>query len=98
MSGNRNNVLWEKHRMMLPAVRKRATHRCKDCRFFVPIQGKAETRYGCVVSIKAYGRLEKRIPPVLPVTDVIKRVGLEGLEYCLKFNDPEAQSCGRFKA
>lgn len=97
MAGNRDNLLWEKHRFMLPAVRTRAIHRCKDYRYFVLIKGKSETKNGCVVSIKAYGNREKRIHQVLPVTDVIKRVGLEGLDYCLKLNDPEAQSCGRFE-
>jgi hypothetical protein len=77
-------------------MRKKAIHRCRDCKFFVAIKGKTETKYGCVVNIKAYGNLEKRIPSVIPIMEIIKRVGLEGLEDCLKFNDPDAQSCGRF--
>lgn len=93
---DKRNVLWEKHRMMLPEMREKAVHRCKHCRFFVPIRGRRETRPGCVVHIKAYGNLEKRVPDVLPIMEIIKRVGLEGLEYSLKFNDPEAQSCGKF--
>jgi len=91
------NVLWEKHRMYLPEMRQRAVHRCKHCKFFVQIRGKRETRNGCVVSIKAYGGLEKRVPPVIPVADIIKRVGLEGLERCLEGVDPEKQSCGKFQ-
>jgi len=89
------NVLWEKHRMFLPEMRKRAVHRCKQCKFFVQIRGKRETRYGCVKNIKAYYNLEKRVPPVIPIMDIIKRVGLEGLEECLKNSNPEAQSCGK---
>lgn len=94
---SKNNVLWEKHRMFLPDMRSKAIHRCKDCKFFAAIKGKLETKYGCVVSIKAYANLEKRVPPVIPVMEVIKRVGLEGLDNCLKKNDPETQSCGKFE-
>ena len=94
---DKSNVLWEKHRMYLPDMRKKAIHRCKDCKFFVAIKGKLDTRNGCVVHIKAYGELEKRIPTVLPIMEIIKRVGLEGLEYSLKFSDPEVQSCGKFE-
>ncbi len=83
--------------MYLPQIREKAIHRCNDCMFFVAIRGKAETRQGCVVHIKAYGNLEKRIPVILPVMDIIKRVGLEGLEECLQHGDPERQSCGRFR-
>jgi len=54
----------------------KAVHRCGHCRFFVSIQGLKEIRYGCVVDVKAYGNLEKRIPPVVPVLEIIKRVGL----------------------
>jgi len=93
----KQNVLWEKHRMMLPEMREKAVHRCGRCRFFVSIRGLKETRYGCVVDVKAYGSLEKRIPPLVPVLEIIKRLGLEGLERCLEKGDPERQSCGRFR-
>lgn len=94
---DKRNVLWEKHRMFLPDMRKKAAHCCKHCKFFVEIKGKSEARKGCIVHIKAYGKLEKRIPPVLPVLEIIKHVGLEGLEQCLKYGDPDAQSCGKFE-
>jgi len=29
--------------------------------------------------------------------DIIKRVGLEGLDECMKNSDSEAQCCGKFK-
>jgi DNA-directed RNA polymerase subunit RPC12/RpoP len=82
--------------MYLPGMRDKAIHRCKDCRFFVIIKGRQETRLGCVANIKAYYNLEKRVPREIDVHEIIKRVGLEGLEYSLKFHDPEAQSCGKF--
>lgn len=94
---DKKNVFWDKHRLFLPEMRQKATSQCKHCKFFVRIQGKKETRCGCVVGIKAYGALEKRVPPVLPVLEIIKRVGLEGLEECLKNSEPEAQSCGKFQ-
>ena len=93
---DKRNVLWEKHRMYLPDMRKKAIHRCRHCKFFVAIKGRLETRYGCVVDVKAYGNLEKRIPAEIPIMEIIKLVRLEGLEQCLKYSDPEAQSCGRF--
>ncbi|MTI86123.1 MAG: hypothetical protein FH756_20075 [Firmicutes bacterium] len=92
------NVLWEKHRIFLPEMRKRAVHRCKHCKFFVQIKGKQEVRSGCVKNIKAYYNLEIRVPKVIPIMEIIKRVGLEGLEECLINNDPEAQSCGKFQS
>jgi len=93
----RDNILWEKHRIYLPEMRQRAVHRCKHCKFFVQIQGKQEVRTGCLKNIKAYYGLGKRVPGVIPIMEVIKRVGLEGLEECLKNNNPEAQSCGKFQ-
>jgi len=92
-----NNIIWEKHRIYLPEMRMRAVHRCKNCMFFVAIKGKEETRQGCIAHIKAYGKLAKRIPTVLPIMDIIKYVGLEGLEECLKHGNSETQCCGRFR-
>ncbi len=83
--------------MLLPGMRDKAIHRCKDCKFFVAIRGRLETKYGCIVGIKAYANLEKRVPSVIPAMEVIKRIGLEGLDNCLKTNDPEMQSCGKFE-
>ena len=94
---DKRNVLWEKHRIMLPEMREKAVYRCQHCLFWVPIQGRKETRYGCVADVKAYGNLEKRVPVVAPVLDIIKRVGLEGLERCLEKDDPRRQSCGKFR-
>lgn len=90
-----NNVLWEKHRMYLPQMREKAVHRCRQCRFFVGVKGKFETRTACVAGIKAYNRPGKRVPAVIPITEIIRLVGLEGLAACLDCN-PEAQACGRF--
>ena len=94
---DKDNVLWEKHRMFLPEMRKLAVHRCGDCLFFVNIQGRKETRKGCVVNIRAYNSLRERVPATVHAAEVIKRVGLEGLELCLQKNSPEAQSCARFR-
>lgn len=91
------NVLWEKHRMYLPDMRNKAVSRCGQCKFFVRIKGLRETRTGCVVNIKAYNRLQKRVPEIVPIMDIIKMVGLEKLELCLKNGNPQAQSCGKFK-
>ena len=82
--------------MYHPGMRSMAIHRCKDCKFFALIQGKEEQKNACVVNVKIYGKLEKRIPSVIPIMEIIKRVGIEGLEESIKC-DPEAQSCGRFR-
>ena len=91
-----DNRLWEKHRFILPGIRDLAIHRCRDCKFFVNIRGREETRKACVVNIKAFGNLDKRIPSVIPIMEIIKRVGIEGLEESIKC-EPEAQSCGCFR-
>ena len=93
---DKSNKLWEKHRMYLPDMRNKAIHRCGHCKFFVAIKGRLQTRNGCVINIKAYGNLEKRIPSEIPIMDIIKRVGLEGLNQCLKYSGPDAQSCAKF--
>jgi hypothetical protein len=97
MGGDKKNVLWEKHRMYLPEMRRLAVHRCGDCLFFVNIQGRKETRKGCIVNIRAYNSLRERVPETVQAAEVIKKVGMEGLEYSLEFSSPEAQSCGKFK-
>jgi hypothetical protein len=96
MSSTNDNVLWTKHRMYLPVMREKAIHKCKDCRFFVTIRGRQENRFGCVANIKLYYNRQKRVPREIDIIEIIKRVGLEGLEHSLKFHDPEAQSCGKF--
>ena len=93
---DKRNILWEKHRMYLPDMRNKAIHRCGHCKFFVAIKGRMETKNGCVVNVKSYGNLEKRIPSEIPIMEIIKRVGLEGLKQCLKYSDPDTQSCGSF--
>ena len=93
---DKRNILWEKHRMYLPDMRNKAIHRCRHCKFFVAIKGRMETRNGCVINIRSYGNLEKRIPSEIPIMEIIKRVGIEGLNQCLKYNGPDAQSCERF--
>lgn len=77
-------------------MRKLAAHRCRDCKFFVDIKGKSEVRKGCLVNIRAYNTLREKVPDTVQVMDIIRRVGLEGLEQCLKNGNPEGRSCGRF--
>jgi len=37
------------------------------------------------------------VPLKIPIMEILKRVGIEGLEVCLQNSDPEAQSCGKFQ-
>lgn len=90
-----DNVLWEKHRLYLPEMRNIAIHRCCDCKFCIYVQGKDEVRKACIVNIKAYGKLRRRVPEVLHILDILKLVGTEGLNDCLKCK-PEDQSCRKF--
>lgn len=91
-----NNTLWEKHRIFIPQMRSKATHRCKHCKYFIKIQGKKEIRYGCVINIQIYKQQVKKVPPVIPIIEIIKEVGKEGLKQCVKNNNPDAQACGKF--
>ena len=90
-----DNKLWEKNRFILPGIRDLAIHRCRDCKFFVNIRGREETKKACVVNIKAFGNLEKRVPANIPIVLIIRLVGLEGLDQSVNVN-PDAQCCGRF--
>ncbi len=94
----RDNKLWESHRIVLPEMRKRAVRRCRDCRFFVKIQGREEIRWGCVASIPDYGTLQKRVPEIIRAADVLRRVGKAGLKEILKHSEPDAQACGLYLA
>lgn len=83
--------------MLLPEMRHKASHRCRDCRFLIRLRGREETRWGCVAGIKKYGTLEKRVPKEIHVLEVLKLVGREGLEAALSRGNPDAQACGQFK-
>jgi hypothetical protein len=91
------NKLWESHRLILPEMREKAIERCRNCRFFVPIQGKEEIRYGCVVSIPVYGTLQKRTPKVMPVVEILRMVGRKGLGKIIESGNAQAQACGLFR-
>lgn len=92
----KNNTLWEKHRLYLPQMREKAIHRCQDCKFFVLVQGREELRPGCVAGIRAYASYERPVPGVVPVQEIMRLVGQEGLRQVLQGAHPEKQSCGRF--
>lgn len=92
----KNNTLWEKHRLYLPEMREKAIHRCRDCKFFVLVQGREELRPGCVAGIRAFASYEKPVPGVVPAHEIMRLVGLEGLNQALQGANPEKQSCGRF--
>ncbi len=91
----KDNVLWEKHRIYLPEMRELATHLCRDCKFCVDVKGKDEVRKACIVNIRTYAKLRKKIPQVIPIIQILKLSGTEGLDECLRCN-PENQSCGKF--
>lgn len=96
-SPDRQNKLWAGHRMILPPVRKLAASRCGQCRFMVEIQGREETRLGCVVHVPGYANLRKRVPGKLQLAELLKQVGLEMLEDILQRGDPHSQVCSKFK-
>ncbi|MEW6424553.1 MAG: hypothetical protein AB1523_07365 [Bacillota bacterium] len=92
-----HNKLWEGHRIILPELREKATRCCGDCRFFVQIQDWEETRRGCVVGIPVYGTLQKRVPEVIPVSDLLKKAGGEELPKIFVRQDPQAPACGLYR-
>ncbi|NSW82768.1 MAG: hypothetical protein HPY90_05745 [Syntrophothermus sp.] len=82
---------------MLPEMREKAAHTCGECRFFVEIQGREETRFGCVVSIPRYGSLERRVPQRIHALDIIRLVGKEGLMKIISRGCSLSQACSQFR-
>ena len=94
MSIYNNNKLWEGHRIILPEFREKVIHKCRDCRYYISIQGKTEVRQGC---IEKYKELWSRPPEKIDVLVLLKLVGGVGLQEILSRAKPEAQSCGYFR-
>jgi len=92
-----DNKLWESRRIILPEMREKAVRRCRDCRFFVKIQGREEIRWGCVAGIPEYGTLQVKVPEIIPAVEILKKVGKEGLQGALFRGDPEAGACGLYR-
>ena len=59
----RGNKLWDGHRIVLPEMREKAVHRCRECRFLAVIVGQEETRSGCVAGIASFGGLMRQERP-----------------------------------
>jgi hypothetical protein len=76
MSIFNNNKLWKGHRVILPEFRERISSKCRDCRYYILIQGKDEVRQGC---IEKYKNLWSRPPEKIPVLVLLKLVGEEGV-------------------
>ena len=89
----RGNKLWDGHRIVLPEMREKAVHRCRECRFLVAIAGQEEIRQGCVAEITSFAALRRRVPEQTPLRDLLSLIGQEVLER----NNPAAQACGRFQ-
>ncbi|MDH7480275.1 MAG: hypothetical protein QHH02_09710 [Syntrophomonadaceae bacterium] len=92
-----DNRLWEGHRLILPEMREKAVRFCGECRFLVQVQGREEVRLGCVVSIPRYGTLQRRVPEVMRVEEVLHLAGWRGLKEILARGRPEAQACGLYR-
>lgn len=71
---------------------------CRDCVFFVNVVGREETRSGCVVSIKEYATLQKRVPSNIHGVELLRRVGKEGLQEIINRGvNPDAFACGLYR-
>ncbi len=92
----RGNKLWDGHRIVLPEMREKAVHRCRECRFLAVIVGQEETRSGCVAGIASFGGLQRRVPERIPLRELLHQVGRSGLQDILTGFNPDAQACGRF--
>ncbi|MGD0153141.1 MAG: hypothetical protein ABSC17_05190 [Thermacetogeniaceae bacterium] len=93
----RGNKLWEGHRIVLPEMREKAVHRCRECRFLVAIVGQEETRSGCVAGIAGFGELQRRVPEQIPLRELLHLAGRNGLQDVLTRGNPDTQACGRFQ-
>ncbi|MDD4239063.1 MAG: hypothetical protein PHT62_11005 [Desulfotomaculaceae bacterium] len=92
----RKNFLYEGHRMLLPELRDKVAHTCAQCKFFVRVVGRNETRSGCAAQIPRYAGLTRRVPGKLDAAEVLKLVGREGLERVLSTAGLYRQACGQF--
>lgn len=81
---------------MLPELRDRVAHICAQCKFYVIIAGKTESKTGCAAFIPLYADLVKRVPEKLDVIDVLRAVGRDGLERVLAGPGNHSQACGQF--
>jgi hypothetical protein len=92
-----DNKLWEGHRIVLPEMREKAVHRCRECRFLVAIEGQSETRWGCIVGIGCFAGLQRRTPERILLRDLLRLINKDGLQEILDGGHPDAQACGRFQ-
>lgn len=90
------DLLYRSHRIILPGIRERATTTCQDCRFYVPIIGREETRPACLAILDVYLTGEKRIPKELKAVDFIMLAGKEALKKAVKKVEREKVIC-RYK-
>lgn len=90
-----NNKLWEGHRVLLPEFREKAIGKCRECRYYVLIEGKEEVRSGCIE--KFQGLWSGNPPEKIHVREVLKAAGREGLEEILSRTNPNARACGYFR-
>lgn len=93
----RKNFLYESHRLMLPELREKVIHTCSECKFFVKVVGRTETRSGCAALMPRYVNMARRVPRELDILEVLKTVGREGLEQVLHRASPHRQACGLFQ-
>lgn len=95
---NRGNKLWEGHRLLLPELREKVTSTCQRCLFLVKIAGRAESRPGCLVSIKEYSTLQKKVPREIQAINLLLQVGKDGLKEILEMgSNPDSMSCGLYR-
>ena len=92
-----DNKLCESHRIILPEMREKSVHTCKDCRFFTEIEGQEENRWGCVVGVPIYRSLERRVPAKITARRLLEMVGKEKLRQIVSQSNSEAQACGWFR-
>lgn len=91
----RGNKLWESHRIYLGSK----VIPCRECVFLVSVVGREETRPGCVVSIKEYGTLKKRVPGTIHGLELLRRVGIDGLKEILaRGSEPDKNICGLYRS
>ncbi len=91
----RQNYLYESHRLLLPEFREKVVNTCAGCRFFVRIAGRTEKRAGCAAALPRYAGTGRRVPEEIPLAEVIREVGKDGLARVLAAA-PEKQACGLF--
>ncbi|SHF02214.1 hypothetical protein [Desulforamulus putei] len=93
----KNNFLFAGHRMVMPQAGEKFQHSCSQCKYFVKVIGRQETRRVCLARVKAYQNRSKRVPDSIEIVELMLLLGKEALEKLLGEGGQYQMACGAFE-